>query len=239
MATHLNEVGSEAKKIFADVRIIGRRVLDRFYEGFEKALKDVHKGWKQLKPRERKVVFETVQKVAKQIIVSEKDGGGASEEDGLSLGTFNGYVCKIKRALVYNVPLYVAEHATHQDLQRAQKYVTEVLSDTSGSQSNKMIKGYEWVKQEQIKEKSRLREEAAKASKPASAETPFTLPNPDDYELSDSETLLNDGLNGILHWLQTKSLKQHLRKNLPAAKVLKSILGEISSFAPEPEAAVA
>lgn len=77
MATYKGgEVSAEAKAIFVDVCHIGKRVLERFYEGFALALKDVHKGWKHLKPRERKIVFEKVQDVAKELIVDKEDGGG-------------------------------------------------------------------------------------------------------------------------------------------------------------------
>lgn len=239
MAPHLNEVSKEARGIFADVKSIGKRVLDRFYEGFERALKDVCKGWRNLKPRERKIVFEKVQDVAKEIIVDEKDGGGA--KDGLSLGTFYGYVCKVKRALVYSVPLDIAERATNQELQKAQKYVEEVLPDSEGNKTEKMTQAYEWVKSEQIKEKQRLRDEAAKHAakgKPASIETPFTLPNPDDYEEHDSEELLESGIQSILSWLENKTLRSHLRKDSPAATVLRRVLGELHSHASQ-EAVVA
>ncbi len=232
MAVHTNEVSAETRAIFMDVRSIGKRVLERFYEGFGHALKDVHKGWKHLKPRERKIVFEKVQDVAKELIVDKEDGGGA--DDGLALGTFYGYVCKVKRALLYNVPLHIAERATNQELQKAQTYVRDVLTDTDAPFEDKMVIAYKWVKDEQIKEKERLKAEAnnnVAKSKPT-LDTCFTLPDPDDYESGneDSDALLQSGIQGILTWLQTKSLQPHLDKNLKAAKTLKRVLGELTAF---------
>lgn len=234
MAVHTNEVSQEARTIFADVKSIGKRVMERFYEGFGMALKDVHKGWKHLKPKERKIVFEKVQDVAKELIVDKQDGGGA--DDGLALGTFYGYVCKVKRALIYTVPLAIAERATNQELQKAQVHVRDVLKDTEGTTEEKMVKAYQWVKAEQIKEKERLKAEADKnggnGKITASIETPFTLPDPDDYETGDedSDVLLQSGIQSILTWLQTKSLQPHLEKKLPAAKVLKTVLGELTVY---------
>lgn len=233
MAMHVNQVGQEARKIFADVRVTGKRVLDRFYEGFEKALKDVHKGWRTLNRKERKIVFETVQDVAKEIIVDVKDGGGA--KDGLSLSTFYQYVSKIKKALIFSAPLDVAERATTMDLQRCQQYVDEVLADSDGTKLQKMEQAWEWLKGEKVKEKERMREEAAKhaADKKPSIETPFTLPNPDDYEDSDTETLLESGIQAILHWLDNKTLRRHLRKDVPAAVVLRRVVGDLHVYASE------
>jgi hypothetical protein len=85
MAVHLNEVSKESRAILADVRTIGKRVMERFYEGFAASLKDVHRTWRGLKPQERKIVFEKVQDVAKDIIVDKEDGGGA--DDGLAFST--------------------------------------------------------------------------------------------------------------------------------------------------------
>jgi len=232
MAAHLNEVGDQARNIFSDVKSIGKRVLERFYEGFALALKDVHKGWKSLKPNERKIVFEKVQDCAKELIVDKSDGGGAT--DGLALGTFYGYVCKVKRALIYHVPLHIAERATNQELQKAHQYVIDVLKDVDGSQEEKMVKGYEWVKAEQIKEKDRLRAEAekngGKSKTSTSIQTPFTLPCPDDYEDEDSAVLLDGGIHGILAWLQSKTLQPHLKKDLESATVLRRVLGELVSY---------
>ena len=228
MAIHLNEVGEEARNIFIDVRHIGKRVLDRFYEGFAAALKDVHKGWNHLKPQERKIVFEKVQDIAKELIVDVNDGGGA--KDGLALGTFYGYVCKVKRALIYHVSIPIAEKATNQELQKADKYRLEVLRDISGTREEKMEKAYEWVKGEQVKEKQRLKEEAEKlgdSKKAPSLNTPFTLPSPDDYEAQDTAELLDGGIKGILAWLQSKAMQPHLKKPLESAKLLKQIYGEL------------
>lgn len=233
MANHYNEVGQAAKDIFSDVKSIGKRVLDRFYEGFALALKDVCSKWKTLKPEERKLVFERVQECACKLIVDKKERGGEAE-DGLARGTFDGYVCKVKRALIYHVPLHVAERATNQELQKAHRYVVEVLKEIDGTLEEKMVKGYEWVKAEQIKEKDRLREEAekhgVKAKSSASIQTPFTLPYPDDYEDEDSAGLLNSGIHGILAWLQSKTLQPHLKKDSEAATVLRRVLGELVAY---------
>ncbi len=232
MAIHMNDVSNEAKTIFSDVRSIGKRVLERFYEGFSVALKDVHKGWKHLKPRERKIVFEKVQDVAKELIMDKQDGGGA--DDGLALGTFYGYVCKVKRALIYHVPLHIAERATNQELQKAQVYARDVLKDTEGTTEEKMVKAYQWVKAEQIKEKERLKAEAEKngGKSTPSIETVFTLPDPDDYEAGDedSDALLQSGIHSMLAWLQTKSLQPHLDKEIKSAKVLRRVLGELVAY---------
>ncbi len=233
MAIHMSDVSKEAKNIFSDVRSIGKRVLERFYEGFGLALKDVHKGWKHLKPRERKIVFEKVQDVAKELIVDKKDGGGA--DGGLALGTFYGYVCKVKRSLIYHVPLYIAERSTNQELQKAQVYVRDVLKDIEDTIEEKMVKAYQWVKAEQIKEKERLKAEAEnmKGKKIiASIETPFTLPDPDDYETSDEDSnmLFKNGIQGILMWLESKSIQPHLDKDIKSAKVLRRVLGELTAF---------
>lgn len=233
MAQHLNEVSKESREIFADVRKIGKRVLERFCEGFAHALKDVCKGWRHLKPRERKIVFEKVQDVAKELIVDKKDGGGS--DDGLSLGTFYGYVCKVKRSLIYLVPLSIADRATNQELQKAKAHAEEVLG---GFNEDNMVKAYGWVKDEQAKEKERLKEAAAKNNKKkavASLQTPYTLPDPDDYEEKDSDDLLRSGITGILNWLQAKSLKPHLQKDLQSAKALKHVLGELALFTEEKE----
>ncbi len=232
MAIHMNDVSNEAKTILSDVRSIGKRVLERFYEGFGVACKDVHKGWRHLKPRERKIVFEKVQDVAKDLIVDKQDGGGAN--DGLALGTFYGYVCKVKRAMIYHVPLSIAERATNQELQKAQVHVRDVLKDSDGTVEEKMIKAYQWVKSEQVKEKERLKSEAEKnvSKVAASIETAFTLPDPDDYESGDedSDALLQGGIHSILAWLQTRSLKLHLDKEIKSAKVLRRVLGELTAY---------
>lgn len=232
MAIHINEVGNEAKTIFSDVRTIGKRVMDRFYEGFGLALKDVHKGWKHLKPRERKIVFEKVQDVAKELIVDKADGGGV--QDGLALGTFYGYVCKVKRALIYNVPLHIAERATNQELQRAERYVLEVLKEQAGTIQEKMVKAYEWVKDQQIKLKEQLKADAAAGGNKdaANIHTMFTLPDPEDYEPDDesSDALLQAGISGFMAWLQAKSMQPHLSKDMKSAKVLRGVLGELTTY---------
>lgn len=233
MAIHMSDVSIEAKTIFSDVRSIGKRVLERFYEGFSVALKDVHKGWRHLKPREKKIVFEKVQDVAKELIVDKQDGGGA--DDGLALGTFYGYVCKVKRGLIYHVPLHIAERATNQELQKAQVYARDVLKDTEGTTEEKMVKAYQWVKAEQIKEKERLKAEAeigGHKKVTTTIETMFTLPDPEDYETGDedSESLLQSGIHSILAWLQTKALQPHLDKEIKSAKVLRRVLGELTVY---------
>jgi hypothetical protein len=231
MAAHMNEVGTEAKAILADVGKIGKRVMEQYYRGFLAALHDVHKGWRHLKPRERKVVFEKVQDTAKELIVCKEDGGGA--DDGLALGTFHGYVCKIKRALIFNVPLEIAERATNQELQKAQVYVNDVLKESPQPLEDKMVLAYKWVKEEQIKAKQRLKEEADRLiNQPTAAtlETAYTLPDPDQYKEEDSDALLNDIIHGIHACLTSRGLKPHLTKDTPAARVLRRVLGEISVY---------
>lgn len=231
MAKHTGEVGQEARAIFADVREIGKRVLERFYEGFELALKDVNKNWASLKPQEKKIVFEKVQDVAKEILVDVKDGGGATK--GLALSTFYQYVCKVKRAILFRVGLHIAEKATNQELQKAQQHVTDSLKDVAGTHEDKMEQAYLWVKQEQVKEKERLREEFEKSGKckSPSLNTHFTLPDPDDYQ--DSEELLNNGIEAILAWLQSKGMREHLQQPLPSAASLRRVLGELVVASPE------
>ncbi len=155
-------------------------------------------------------------------------------DNGLALGTFYGYVCKVKRALIYNVPLSIAERATSQELQKAQQHAHTVLKDTDGTQEEKMSKAYQHIKMEQVKEKERLKVEADKngGKKSTSIETPFTLPDPNDYEVGDedSDALLKSGIQSILTWLQTKNLQLHLAKKLESAKVLKTILAEIMIY---------
>jgi hypothetical protein len=245
MAMRMNEVSQESRTILADVRTIGKRVMNRFYEGFAAALKDVHRTWKDLNPQDRKIVFEKVQDVAKDLIVDKEDGGGA--DDGLALSTFYQYVCKIKRALIYHVPLDIAERATNNELDKVWDYAKEVLDDPAEkpckADPENMVAGYRHVKAEQVKERERLRERAARvrqqevekngSSKPtASIQTPFTLPDPDSYETSDEESdaLLQSGIQSILTWLYTKSLQPHLEKKLASAKVLKTVLAELTVY---------
>ena len=136
--------------------------------------------------------------------------------------------------MLYNVPLHIAERATNQELQKAQTYVRDVLKDTEGTHEEKMVVAYKWVKDEQIKEKERLKAEAENGTTKIAAtlETCFTLPDPDDYENGDedSDVLLQSGIQSILTWLQTKNLQPHLDKNLKSAKVLKRVLGELTAF---------
>jgi hypothetical protein len=237
MAIHLNDVSQESRAILADVRSIGKRVMERFLEGYSAALADVHRSWKRLKPQERQIVFEKVQDVAKDLIVDKQDGGGA--DDGLALSTFYQYVCKIKRALIYHVPLAVAERATNAELNDAWDYAKNVLSDPADKPCNadteKMVLAYQWVKEEHIRRRERLKQQAEQnghTKSAASIHTPFTLPDPDDYTTTDedSDALLQSGIQSILSWLQTKSLQPHLTKKLEAAKVLKTVLAELTVF---------
>jgi hypothetical protein len=248
MAVHLNEVSKESRAILADVRTIGKRVMERFYEGFGAALKDVHRTWRHLRPQERKIVFEKVQDVAKEIIVDKEDGGGA--DDGLALSTFYQYVCKVKRALIYNVPLDIAERATNAELEEAFGYIREEMGETAdkpcNANSEKVVAGYRHVKAEQVRRREVLRQQAAEMEErrreeagrngsskiTASIETPFTLPDPDSYETSDEESdaLLQSGIQSILTWLYTKNLQPHLEKQLASAKVLKTILAELTVY---------
>lgn len=229
MAKHYHEVSKEARNIFTEVAIVGRRTLDLFCDGFQLALKDVHKNWRSLDQRERKIVFEKVQEVAKELIVDKRDGGGV--ENGLSLGTFHGYVCKVKKSLIYSVPIFIAEKATTQELQKAQYYVKEALADEPGTLLEKMSKAYEWVKSEQVKEKEAFQQQFASSAIATSRnDTPFTLPNPDDYEDVDSLTLLESGIQSIVAWLETRSMRPHIEKDLPAAKMLRNVYGDLSLY---------
>lgn len=230
MAIIIDEVGAEARAIFKDVRSIGKRVLERFYEGFGLALKDVHRDWEGLHAPEKKLVFERVYDVAKDHIVDKEDGGGA--DDGLALRTFERYVGKVKLALLYKVPIHIAERAKTSELQKARRRVMDGGVRKEDVDEEKMLVAYKWVKEEQVKDKEWLKEEAA-AAKKTSAElktTPFTLPDPKYYRDEDSGKLLLSGIKSMLAWLETKSLQPHLDKNIKSAKVLKRVLGELTAF---------
>lgn len=233
MGMHMNEVGSKARHIFAEVRGLGKRVLEEFHRGFLEGCNDVHKGWKSLQLKERKAVFDRVQKVALEIMVDIKDGGNA--ENGITLATFYGYAGKVKKALIYSCPLSIAERATIPELQAAQKHVQEVLKGTRGSAEDKMSEAYDHVKQQQIERKQQMRDEAKKNR--GVSDTPFTLPCPSDYE--DSEQLLNEVVQSILNMLQSKSMQSHLQKDILAAVALRRCLGELTACCIQIEKAVA
>lgn len=233
MAIHMNDISNEAKTIFLDVQNMSKRVLERFYEGYLIACKDVNKNWRDMKRDEQNIVFKKVLKDIKKLIVNKKDGGGA--KDGLALSTVQGYIRKVKLAMIYCVPLRIAELAKDNELKKAKIYVREILAESSGTLEEKMVRGYEWVKAEQIKEKERLKAEANKISRKtvvASMETCHTMPDPDDYEDTeeDSDVLLQSGISSILAWLQTKSMKKHLKKDIKSAKVLRRVLRELTTY---------
>lgn len=156
--------------------------------------------------------------------------GGA--DDGLALGTFYGYVCKVKRALIYNAPLHIAERATNQELQKARQYVNDVLKDTEDADEDKMVAAYRWVKDQQIQEKQRLKDEAEKNSGGGTStlDTPFTLPDPADYEDGDSDTLCQSIIQDVLALLTTRDMQPHLAKDIKSAKVLRGVLGDLTAF---------
>lgn len=112
--------------------------LERFYEGFVSGLKDVHADWRSLSPSEQKRVFKKVTDVAKELIVGKGEGNG-----GIALSTFNIYVRKVTRALIFNVPLAIAEKATNQQLQHAKYHVREVMKDAQGTDEEKMVRAYQ------------------------------------------------------------------------------------------------
>lgn len=237
MKTENKQVGKKAREMFAEVRSIGKKVLEKFLEGFSLALKDVHSDWKNLEPRMRKNVFDEVQLVAKEMIVDKSDGGNA--EDGLSLGTFYGYVCKVKKALLYNVPLHVADKATQQELQRARDKVRVEFNAASSPKEREeiMVSAYDAVKADQLKAKEELRETLKTRKRAATAttlNTAFALPNP--IGCDDSEALLQNGIRGILVWLRSPHLKQHLQKDLPIAKALRNVMGDLVVHEVEPDA---
>jgi hypothetical protein len=133
----------------------------------------------------------------------------------------------------------------------------ETAAKPCNTDSEKMVAGYRHVKAEQVRRREVLRQQAAEMEErqrqegdagrnggmktTASIETPFTLPDPDGYETSDedSDALLQSGIQSILTWLQTKSLQPHLAKKLDSAKVLKTVLAELTVYENQQKKAVA
>jgi hypothetical protein len=162
--------------------------------------------------------------------VDVRDGGHA--HNGLGLGTFYGYVCKIKRAHIYGVPLSVAERATNQELQQAQQLLRGELKTARGTHERRMVRAYELVKQRQVESRERLRREVEQGTgtRYATFTATAVLPNPAQYQSADedSKALLETGIQNMLSWLRSESLKPHLQKNLVSAKLLRAILAQLT-----------
>jgi hypothetical protein len=120
--------------------------LARFCEGILSAMSDIHRGWGDLAPKERTIVFNRAVAVAKKITL-RKPG----DLDGLTLSTFNRYVCVVKRVVMFRVPLSIAKRATNQELQEARYRPREEMKGVKGTLEQKMVRAYERVKEEQVR----------------------------------------------------------------------------------------
>ena len=90
----------------------------RFYAALQSAVSEAVAragvAWENLTPDDRRTVFERAVKRTREWVLHKRYGGGA--DDGLSLSTFGRYVADVKRALIFRVPLAVAERATTHEL---------------------------------------------------------------------------------------------------------------------------
>lgn len=202
----VREISAESCAKIAQLKGSVKSTLGDFYEAFCLAATDVNEDWGTLKGRDLDRVWLVVYKTAKEILVDWNEGGGA--EDGMDFDTFRGFTNKVKSMIVYSIGVDIASRATGVELKDARDYVRVHLKNDIRPMREKMVDGYNWVKERQSQQaeinKANAAEAAANAKAAASnvtgtaitpvASTPAIAPRATQVADAKTPSVLKSGL---------------------------------------------
>lgn len=123
-------LSEDIKAELAKVRDQGISVLDNLQVVIIRALAFLHNRWRNIPVQNQKALWKHVISESKRVLVDKKHGGGAT--NGWTNGTFQNYMSRIKKAIIFQVDIYTAENETTEFLRechnRAEKMAEEVGS---------------------------------------------------------------------------------------------------------------
>jgi len=218
----LRPLSDEIKNELAAVRDQGNSVLDSLQSVLLKALVSIHGAWRQEPIPNKKAMWDHVSKEAKRILVDKQHGGGA--DHGWTLGTFQNYISRVKKAIVFQVDIYTAESETTELLREAQIRAEKLAEDAGSMKTEKFMVAA--IKAVKVDREARAK---ANAEKEAVGHGFHGLPNPNEFK--DDEALALGTIKQFYSYLGY--IQDRIKGDSDAEKLLRKIQKQVVTYKEE------
>jgi len=220
----LRPLSDDIKTELAKVRDQGISVLDNLQVVIIKALASIHGGWRNLHIQNQKAMWKHVIAESKRVLVDEKHGGGVS--NGWTNGTFQNYMSRIKKAIIFQVDIYTAENETTEFLREAHICAERLAEDAGSVKIDKyMPKAIEEVKAER---------EARVIAGSDAGTTGYGfhgLPNPNEFKETDNDNLALETIIQVYSYLEY--VKDRIQGDSDAEVLLRKVRKQLITYKSE------